>query len=323
MLASGTVVTASATTNPDLWRALKGGVNNFGIVTQFTARTFPSANRIWSGFTFHLYSQAPKALSAFHSYVNRVTITGPDSLYDEHAAGPITSFGYVHAIGLSLVVTVLTHTKPPLDGSWPTSFASSFKPIWRLWSTHKLADHETASAQIINSNGNGKRQAQCTTTVTNDMATLSAALAAMQDCIPIIRKQNIKDMLFSVGFQPLLPSWANKGDPNMYGIDPALPPLVIVLLCATWTQPQHDEQANALMRSLHEQIEKIAEERGTAHRYRFANYAGGWQDVMASYGRENLKFMRGVSREVDPEGVFQRGCVGGFKLGVEYEAEKV
>ncbi|KAL9132511.1 MAG: hypothetical protein Q9175_006311 [Cornicularia normoerica] len=42
ILASGSITTASASTNPDLWGALKGGSNNFSIVKRFTARSFPS-----------------------------------------------------------------------------------------------------------------------------------------------------------------------------------------------------------------------------------------------------------------------------------------
>jgi FAD/FMN-containing dehydrogenase len=40
VLASGLVVTASATSNSDLFWALKGGGNNYGIVTAFTLNTF-------------------------------------------------------------------------------------------------------------------------------------------------------------------------------------------------------------------------------------------------------------------------------------------
>lgn len=41
VLASGEVVNASAEENSDLWTALRGGGNNFGIVTSFDFRTFP------------------------------------------------------------------------------------------------------------------------------------------------------------------------------------------------------------------------------------------------------------------------------------------
>jgi len=40
VLANSTVVTACVDTHPDLYWALRGGGNNFGIVTSFTIRTF-------------------------------------------------------------------------------------------------------------------------------------------------------------------------------------------------------------------------------------------------------------------------------------------
>lgn len=41
VLANSSIVTASVAKNPDLFFALRGGANNFGIVTCFNVRTFP------------------------------------------------------------------------------------------------------------------------------------------------------------------------------------------------------------------------------------------------------------------------------------------
>ena len=41
VLANATIVNANATSNPDLFAALKGGGNNFGIVTAYTLETHP------------------------------------------------------------------------------------------------------------------------------------------------------------------------------------------------------------------------------------------------------------------------------------------
>ncbi|KAM0136411.1 hypothetical protein ACHAP3_004641 [Botrytis cinerea] len=92
ILASGSLTTASATQNPDLWRALKAGSNNFGIVTRFTARSFSSI-KIWSGFLYVPNSQTSKVISAFHDVVNRVD-------WDHHAAGPLAYFTYIQPLGL-------------------------------------------------------------------------------------------------------------------------------------------------------------------------------------------------------------------------------
>uniref|UniRef100_A0A0W0ETW2 FAD-binding PCMH-type domain-containing protein n=1 Tax=Moniliophthora roreri TaxID=221103 RepID=A0A0W0ETW2_MONRR len=44
----GTVVTVTETSDPDLFFSLKGGLNNFGIVTRFTLKTFPQG-QVWGG----------------------------------------------------------------------------------------------------------------------------------------------------------------------------------------------------------------------------------------------------------------------------------
>lgn len=42
VLANATIINANKTSHEDLWRALKGGGNNFGIVTRFDMEAFPS-----------------------------------------------------------------------------------------------------------------------------------------------------------------------------------------------------------------------------------------------------------------------------------------
>lgn len=44
VLADGRIVNANSNENSDLWRALKGGGNNFGIVTRFDMEALPSGN---------------------------------------------------------------------------------------------------------------------------------------------------------------------------------------------------------------------------------------------------------------------------------------
>lgn len=59
ILASGEVAYASEHENAQLWVALKGGLNNFGIVTSFKMKTF-KAGKIWGGVTYYtpdLFSQ--------------------------------------------------------------------------------------------------------------------------------------------------------------------------------------------------------------------------------------------------------------------------
>lgn len=52
VLADGTIVEANANSHADLWRALKGGTSNFGIVMRFGIETHPE---IKARYTIHLY----------------------------------------------------------------------------------------------------------------------------------------------------------------------------------------------------------------------------------------------------------------------------
>jgi hypothetical protein len=317
VLANGSVVTASATSNPDLWRALKGGSNNFGIVTRFTARAFPSS-KIWSGFLYMHSSQAPKVLSSFHNVVSRVINDDQGEPYDEFAAGPIACFTYLQQLGIQAIAVALTYTKPPKDNKkWPACWqTSSFSRLWRFWSTCGIKSLTEATDEMSVLNPPGRRQEFATTTVKNDRGTLTAVHNAYHDAIATIRKHNIREMSWTLVLQPLLPEWMRKGDSNALGFDSCTDePLVNVSFTVNWAEAEADEKVQAITRGAIEQIDAFAAEHGTEHHYRYINYCGHWQAPFDGYGQGNLELLKQASSKYDPEGLFQRGCVGGFKLG--------
>jgi FAD/FMN-containing dehydrogenase len=65
VLASGEVVTASATRNPDLFWALRGGGGNFGIVTRFTFNTFDFGPMMRIGVSLYQPDEAAQALREY------------------------------------------------------------------------------------------------------------------------------------------------------------------------------------------------------------------------------------------------------------------
>jgi FAD/FMN-containing dehydrogenase len=310
VLASGAIVTASASTNPDLWRALKGGSNNFGIVTRFTARSFPSS-KIWSGFLWLPGFQAPKVLAAFHEAVNQVNV------HDSHAAGPMACFSYVQQLGIQVISVYLVYTKHPKGNKWPVCWKnSSFGSLWRLWSTCKVRTLTSAHDELHSVSPYGLRQVFATTTIKNDPATITAVHAAYCDAISLVSR--VKNMAWTFVLQPFLPEWARKGDATPLGIDNGTnEPLVIVGFSINWTEGRDDKFVQDTTRSVIEQIDAVAATNGTGHRYRFLNYCAEWQRPFESYGEENWRFLKEVSKKYDPEGLFQKGCIGGFKLEVE------
>ena len=69
VLASGTIVDANAESNPDLWVALRGGANNFGVVTRFDMETFAQGN-FWGGSISYAASSLPTQILNLVDFVN-------------------------------------------------------------------------------------------------------------------------------------------------------------------------------------------------------------------------------------------------------------
>ena len=317
VLANGSLTTASASGNPDLWRALKGGSNNFGIVTRMTVPIFPST-KIWSGFLYMPSSQATKVLMAFHESVQSADSGGLDSRYNSNVAGPIACFTHLQQIGIQAVSVNLAFTKPPEnEGKWPDWWNSSrFKSIWRFWSTCKVHTLTSAADELNALNPPGRRQLFASTTIKNDPATLTATHIAYQDAIASIRSVNAKGMSWTLTMQPLLSAWLRKGDANPLGLEDCTEALVLVSFTVNWHERRDDEFVNQTTRKAVEQIDAFAAVHDTGHRFRYVNYCAKWQKPFESYGEKNLRFLHETSRKYDPEGLFQWGCVGGFKLGL-------
>ena len=65
--ADGQVRTASATENPDLFWAVRGAGNNFGVVTRFEFELHPVGPMVYAAAPFFAMSDAPKVLEAFRT----------------------------------------------------------------------------------------------------------------------------------------------------------------------------------------------------------------------------------------------------------------
>ena len=67
--ADGSILQVNATSNPDLFWAIKGGSNNFGIATRFDLETFPLPD-IYGGFVASYASQVDQVVKAVADYIS-------------------------------------------------------------------------------------------------------------------------------------------------------------------------------------------------------------------------------------------------------------
>lgn len=105
VLADGSIVNVTSTSHQDLWLALKGGSNNFGVVTRFTLGTFRQGN-IWAGDFIYPASTASQQLQAFSSFAS-----APN--FDQNT-GIIQIFSFSSAGG-SVIVNQLVYAEPVVN----------------------------------------------------------------------------------------------------------------------------------------------------------------------------------------------------------------
>ena len=101
---------------------------------------------------------------------------------------------------------------------------------------------------------------------------------------------------------------------NALGLEGVDNPLVLCLLSVTWTMAQDDAIVNSVTQTLIESIDQATAAAGVFHRFKYLNYAAPFQDPITSYGPASKAQLRAVSKRYDPEGFFQVGVPGGFKL---------
>lgn len=308
VLANGSLVEAAQDQHADLWRALKGGSNNFGIVTRVVSRAYPGTE-LWGGYVFYLPWKFEQVIRAFYDFVQ------PER-YDEDSAFPLTtlgytSFGFRGSLGFKIIGSNLVYTKPI---PWPATWAG-YRAIGHIKGDLKLRSVTALTQYMTSLSSAGARQLFRTTTITLDLDTLRRINQINNEAIAKVSR--VTGLVWALPLQPLPPSMTVKGDVNSLGLQDRNETIVVVLINASWRLRKDDELVQETARELIGNIEEYARSRGTLDRFRYLNYAAADQDPISGYGDEVKKFMQITSHAYDPDGLFQRACTGGFKLGLD------
>ena len=153
------------------------------------------------------------------------------------------------------------------------------------------------------------------TTVKADAETLKAAVDIYKDAIKPLN--SIEDVLLSFTLQPypatLLQKSATEGG-NVLGLKPELGSLVSILFLTFWEHKEDDAKIFSTLRAALAAIDRMAETKKTLVPFKYLNYADTVQNPIGSYGPENIKKLQDASSKYDPDGVFQKGVPGGWKL---------
>lgn len=144
VLADGSIINANDKSHPDLAIALRGGGNNFGIVTKFTARTFPQS-KVWFGHLFHWPSAVDRLLQAFYDF-------GEAKPYDKKATC-IFTLAWAPYLPFFLPVTCLNYAEPTPHPKASLRLSREKK----FWSTLGVRSLAEATDKIENMSDANKR----------------------------------------------------------------------------------------------------------------------------------------------------------------------
>ncbi|KAI1123366.1 FAD-binding domain-containing protein [Nemania abortiva] len=306
VLASGEVVECSAEKNPDLYKALRGGGNNFGIVTKYHMRTFKQGP-LWGGKVLYLPPDFPSQVDALVNHLQ-------DKQVETHI---MISLFIAAQVGFPCGLNQVYHTREVEDPPVLDPFVKIGSLIEGQSSLRKIKNLEEAADEQAKMSSSSQRTAYANTTVKADAATLKKAAEIFTARLEGV--ENCKGIVFSLTLQPypvsLLEKCLSAGG-NVTGLTPDSGPLVSVLVLMNWDNKEDDEKILGTAKSILEAIDEDAGERGQAVPYKYLNYALGSQDPIGSYGAENKQFLREVSKKLDPDEIFQKGVPGGFKLFV-------
>ncbi|KAM0328131.1 hypothetical protein ACHAQA_005536 [Verticillium albo-atrum] len=302
VLADGSVVEANEDENPDLFKALKGGGSNLGIVTRFDMRTFTlPPDGVYGGLVFTAWSNLDAINKQFIDYVRSIGSGSPDHEFVVYRAD---------SGNLSLMVMAVS-----TDGNEASENFAPFDDITLTRDRRAKQPLSSVANSIADTGGSHYISffltLQATTEIMDKVADSFATLV-----------QDLKDASVPVSltfvFQPLAKNLANvKPGGNILGHEKNLPADSILFETRATllaTDVKYEGVVKSKLARVIEELKAFSAARENYSPYLYMNYASPEQDVISSYGEENVQFLRETAAKYDPAGFFQYRVPGGFKV---------
>ncbi|SPN99250.1 uncharacterized protein DNG_02287 [Cephalotrichum gorgonifer] len=295
VLADGSQVSANAETNSDLFWALKGGGTNFGVVTRFDIATYPL---IKTQYTISLYDG-----SDMSPIINTST--------EVHKAMEADSnIGFFVNFRSGIVVVGLLYADTPAE---PPNVFDAFSKLPSLQANVV----PTTNGTILSL---AKAMARPEDTLRRAISTVTTEPSKeLYEGINKIFQEVTRGLPDAVQIhytaQPVGPSCVEAGigqGGNPLGLKKVMQDWWV--FTAEWAGEDNDAVASKALSELSKGTRRLARELGLLLEYVSSTFAGAPDDVLGSYGAENVKGLRTVAAKYDPDGVFQSLQNGGFLL---------
>lgn len=297
LLADGNLINANKDENSDLYRALKGGGSNFGIVTRFDLETHPLIN---VQYTINLYNPED------HVAINQATFKVQQTMEEDPKIGLFTNFnnGFV-AVGL-------LYGDHPAESETRETFRP-FHDLKSLVTTVVPSTNGTLStlAQAMGHAQTSLKRSICTLTTQNSPELYEEVYKAWVEVCKTLPTNTVLHYTIQPFGKAAVQAGKDRGK-NIMGHE-SIPQCWWVFTCE-WPKDGDDTAAQSAVDTMSEKVQYLAKERGLLLEFKCMSFATASQKVLGSYGAENIKRMQQVAAKYDPEEVFQKLQNGGFLL---------
>ncbi|KAF7595201.1 hypothetical protein BBP40_006945 [Aspergillus hancockii] len=288
VLPNATFATVNELTHPDLYFALRGGMNNFGIITHFTMRAVQQGKML-AGMRTYTADKRDAIIEQAHQLTTKWE--------NDTAMAFYYSFGYNQTAD---EYTLVFHQ----EYSLPTLSPAPFEELNRIpfeTSTIRIDWNSEFSIEGASRTPLGDLDGQLQDIMAEELQSIKHATSFFPN--------------LAIGplYEAAIRAGKERGG-NAAGID-ADGPLSVALLTVRWENAEDDDRMAAFAGRWTERPVAVTTEAGKHHPWLYINYASKAQDPFRGYGEANLQRLEVIQARVDPPGFFtSRGLCRGYWL---------
>ncbi|CDM30148.1 CAZyme family AA7 [Penicillium roqueforti] len=298
--ASGLIVTASETSHADLYWALRGGGNNFGLVTKYNMYTIPSP-KLYGGARTFLQTEFPEVINAWINVINNATIDGKAQQY--------VAFLRTQDMNLASAELTYVHNDPNPE------IYKQYRSIPAISDTSSAKTLVEYVEYLESENPFGLREVYWPISAALDekfanwvvdlFYSMISEVADVAGAQPVLIYQGITEAMLN--------NMKNHGG-NALGLAGSSGPVHLLHISCWWTNEADDETIYAFVNKFMEKVIAEAKSVGVFNEYVYMNYASMFQDAVAGYGATNKAQLKNIAKKYDPREVYQKLQPGYFKL---------
>ncbi|KAI0429968.1 hypothetical protein F5Y09DRAFT_309013 [Xylaria sp. FL1042] len=296
VLANSSIISANADNNKDLWWALKGGSANFGVVTRYDVKVTENSPYWFEGRNY-APEQIPVLLEAIFEYAN--------------AAEKDPNSDISFSLNPSQCFVAFIYAKPIVR-------PDIFKMFYDIPSTTQVINSTIGNMLDLNnamSNITPERHLRrLVTSVVHKFSEelLKEIFAEYVEFDSAAQGIGATTGMVVQPFTTAAVRHASSTGGNPIGLTEVLQNHMECFI--QWEDSADDATAIATIQNMTAKVEALAQKQGLYLESKIMNDAGFNQNVLASYGSENLQRLKDVASQYDPSRVFQNLQNDGFLL---------